>query len=99
MERETYYLYQIINYSDELIEENDRRITEEEQELSSVEKTAEEIEHSLIIEYWITLIVISRHVREKPCQSEMELFSKCLRDGEDCNAFEESYFKCIDELQ
>lgn len=43
--------------------------------------------------------MIYRHVRDKPCQSEMELFSNCLRDGEDCNAFEESYFKCIDELQ
>ena len=82
-----------------MIEKNDRRVTEEEQELSTVEKTAEEIEQSLIIEYWTELIVISRHVREKPCQSEMELFSNCLRDGEDCNAFEESYFTCIDELQ
>lgn len=50
MERETYYLFHIIIYSNELIEKNDSQVTEEEQKVSSMEKMTEEIEHSLIIE-------------------------------------------------
>lgn len=38
-------------FREELVEENDRAVNEESQQLTSVEKTAEEIDRGLLIEF------------------------------------------------
>lgn len=35
-------------------------------------------------------------IKEKPCEEEMQLFSKCLTENENCEEFEEKYFKCME---
>ena len=36
------------------------------------------------------------HLKERPCEVEMNLFSECLTKGEACSELEEKYFKCVE---
>ena len=44
---------------------------------------------------FIIIIVEYSQIKEKPCEEEMQLFSDCLVKGENCEEFEEKYFKCM----
>lgn len=47
----------------------------------------------------IIISLIFRQVKEKPCEEEMQLFSTCLVNGEQCEEFEEKYFKCMENAK
>lgn len=52
------------------------------------------LKSNMIVRY-----IIFRPVKEKPCEEEMQLFSTCLVDGEQCEEFEEKYFKCMENAK
>ena len=52
---------------------------------------------------WLSLSTrlasLCRHLKKRPCEEEMSLFSECLTKGEACSEFEEKYFECVQSAE
>ena len=75
---------------------NDLENETETEMMEEVNNAIEEVESTLFLQQIIAVQLTNSDEKEKPCEEEMQLFSECLVNGENCEEFEEKYFKCMD---
>ena len=81
-----------------MLDTHDTESVEEDEMISSIDSVIDRTSNEVAIELFQIVRVTSSHVKEKPCEKEMNLFSECLTQGNKCDEFEDSYFKCIESM-
>ncbi|KAK8798990.1 hypothetical protein WA171_005742 [Blastocystis sp. BT1] len=74
--------------TESMLDTHDTESVEEDEMISSIDSVIDRTSNEVAID----------HVKEKPCEKEMNLFSECLTQGNKCDEFEDSYFKCIESM-
>ncbi len=81
-----------------MLDTHDTESVEEDEMISSLDSAIDVTNKAVAIELFLSVLIIYSHVKEKPCEKEMNLFSECLTKGDKCDEFEDSYFKCIETI-
>ena len=81
-----------------MLDKHDTESGEEDELISSIDSVIDRTSKEIAIELFLNVVMTHSYVKEKPCEKEYHLFSECLTQGNKCDEFEDSYFKCIESM-